>query len=296
MKPKYKLNIDYLKLCYRQPEGLFEAIDNDTNNYIYGDGYNLLVIEKDDTRVLAKVLVPDENGPWSLGTVTLNKGGAFQGKAFFEFDNRALYEVFTYANRRPCNYIGCLEYITDDLGLEYNNLTKMDIALDTNVNVMARMKKRIRNHEELDMFLCRHRVRNADEKLDGYGEYYASTRKRLMRTPEIIISQARDDGTRLKVYDKTRELKESRPDKSARYHIWLGDDWSPEKDRIFRVEVSIRNEDQKDIWAKYADGASDMPFLQEIQDEDWLKRYFVEGLESLLYFRDKTTGERVAAF
>ncbi|MBO5630246.1 MAG: hypothetical protein J5965_14360 [Aeriscardovia sp.] len=300
MKTKYKLNVDYLKLCYRQPEGLYETLVSMEDGYYMGNGYSLKVIERDENHVLMKVIVPDAAGAWSLGTLILNDGAAFKGKAFFEFNNRALYEVCTRDGKRPVNCIGLMDYIADDLGLELNNCTKVDIALDTNVNVLAKMKKLIRNHQKLDMYLCRHKVQDADTKLEGYGEYYASTRKRLIRHPEIIISQAKDEGTRLKVYEKTRELTESRPDKKERYFNWLGKEWNAEKDRIFRVEVSLRNEDIKTIHQKYADTFTDyrrnFSFLEEMQEEKWLQYYFIEGLESLLYFRDKTTQEEVAAF
>lgn len=300
MKAKYTLNVDYLKLCYRQSDGLFETLASLEDGYYMSDGYSLKVIEQDETHVLMKVIVPDAAGAWSLGTLLLNDGAAFKGKAFFEFDNRALYEVCTRDGQKPVNCIGLMEYIAEDLGLEFNNCTKVDIALDTNVNVLAKMRKRIRNYQELDMYLCRRKIADADAKLDGYGEYYASTRKRLIRHPEIIISQAKDEGTRLKVYEKTRELVESRPDKKDRYFNWLGKEWDAGKDRIYRVEVSLRNEDVKTIHSKYADAIPDyrrdMTFLQEIQEEVWLKYYFIEGLESLIYFRDKTTQEKVGAF
>lgn len=301
MRFKSVILIDYLKLCYRQPEGLFEELTSPKGSIIPRDCYDLLIIECDEQRILAKVLIPAMGEPWSLGTLTLNNGSAFRGRAFFEFENRSLYEVLNWLpDQKPASFIGLIEFVADDLGLEYNNCTRIDIALDTNLNVLARIRKRIRNVKELDLFLCRHKVTDPDTKLDGYGEYYASTRKRLLKRPEIIIGQAKDEGTRLKVYDKSRELQESRPDKAARYFNWLGAGWSADKDHIFRVEVSIRNEDLKDMWAKLSKDLRpeewDMPFLLQIQTERILAWYFCEGLESLIYFRNKETGEKEAAF
>lgn len=301
MKIKTEFNIDYLKLCYRQPEGLFEEIASTDGNIVHRDCYDLLIINRDEQRILTKVLVPDCGGPMTLGTLTLNRGNAFDDKAFIEFENRALYEVLSWIpGQRPSNLIGLMEYVADDLGLEFNNCTRIDIALDTTLNVLARMRKRIRNDDELDMFLCRHKVTDPDMKLDGYGEYYASTRRRLLKRPEIIISQAKDEGTRLKIYDKSRELQESRPDKIARYFNWLGEGWNQETDHIFRVEVTIKNEDLKGMCEKYSKRlrpeAAAAPFLSQVQSEDWLAWHFFEGLESLIYFRDKETGKKVDAF
>lgn len=300
MKNKCTLNIDYLKLCYRQPDGLFENFASIQGELVCRDGYDLLMIQRDEERILAKVLVRNAGEQWSLGTLTLNNGAAFAGKAFFEYDNRALYEVVSrLPQQRPSNCISLMDYVADDLGLAYNNCTRIDIALDTTINVLARLRKRIRNVEELDMYLNRHKVTDPDNKLDGYGEYYASTRRRLLRRPEIIVGQLKNDGTRLKIYDKSRELQESRPDKAERYYSWLGKEWK-EKDHIFRVEVSIRNEDLKDMWQKIRKRASaeeqDMPFLFQIQSDKWLASYFFEGLDSLIYFRRRETGEKVEAF
>lgn len=301
MKVKSEVNIDYLKLCYRQPEGLFQEIASTQGNMVFRFCYDLLIIDRDEQRILAKVLIPDEGGPWSLGTLTLNNGNSFNGRAFFEFDNRALYEVLSWLpGQRPTNFIGLIDYVADDLGLVYNNCTRIDIALDTNVNILTRLRKRIRNVDELDMYLCRHKVNGPDIKLDGYGEYYASTRRRLLKRPEIIIGQAKEEGTKLKIYDKSRELQESRPDKTERYFAWLGKDWNRDKDHIFRVEVSIRNEDLKVMWQKMSrllrPEEMDMPFLSQIQTEKLLAWYFFDGLDSLIYFRNTKTGEKVEAF
>lgn len=301
MKEKSEFNIDYLKLCYRQPEGLFQEIASTDGNLVYRFNYDLLIIERDEQRILAKVLIPAMGEPWALGTLTLNHGGAFGDRAFFEFHNRSLYEVLSWQpGQRPSNLIGLMEHVAEDLGLEFNNCTRIDIALDTTINVLARLRKRIRNAEELDMYLCRHKVTDPDAKLDGYGEFYASTRKHLLKRPEIIIGQAKEDGTRLKIYDKSRELQESRPDKTARYFDWLGEGWDQSKDHIFRVEVTIRNEDLKDMWPKFCKQLRveelDMPFLTQVQSGKWLVWHFFEGLDSLIYFRDKETGQKVEAF
>ena len=299
MKQKSKLNIDYLKLCYRQPDGLFETIAETAGDIYHGDGYELLITERDITILRAEVLIQHDEEMMSLGTLLLNNGSKFKGKAFFEYCNRAFYDI-SLASPDKGNYIPFFDFIATDLGLEYNNCTRVDIALDTNINVLARVKKNIRNHQGLDMYLCRHVVTDADEKMQGYGEYYASTRKRLIKNPEIIIEQAKDEGTRLKIYDKSRELVEHRGDKADRYYNWLGEDWDREKDHIYRVEVSIRNEDLKDIYCKcrnrFIPEMQDLPFWLQMTNEKWMTTYFYEGLSSLLYFRDRETGERVEAF
>ena len=299
MKAKSKLNVDYLKLCYRQPEGVFETISGTDGDIFYGDGYELLIKERDTNVLCAEVHIQHDSKLMTLGTLLLNNGSKFKGKAFFEYSNRAFYEIAQMTPEKS-NYIPYFDYIANDLGLEYNNCTRVDIALDTNINVLARVKKRIRNYEALDMYLCRHRVEDADEKIMGYGEFYASTRKRLIKHPEIIIEQAKDEGTRMKIYDKTRELVENRADKADRYYKWLGEEWNRGKDHIYRVEVSIRNEDLKDIYnkchVKFSPEKQDLPFWLQVTDEEWLETYFYEGLSSLIYFRDLQTGERVEAF
>lgn len=301
MKTKTNLSIDYLKLCFRQPEGLFQEIASTRESIVPRLDYDLLIIDRDEQRIIMKVLIPDTSGQWSLGTLTLNNGNTFYGKAFFEYNNRALYEVFSWLpGQGPSNYITLMDCIAEDLGLQYNNCTRIDIALDTTVNAVERIKKRKRDVDNLDMFLCRHKVTDPDLRLDDYGEFFGATRRRLLKHPEIIIKQSKQEGTRLKVYDKTRELLESRPDKIERYYSWLGDGWDQDKDHIFRVEVSIRNEDLKEMWKKLSKQlhpeALDMPFLTQIQTENLLAWYFYEGLDSLIYFRDRETGEKVEPF
>lgn len=102
MKEKSEFNIDYLKLCYRQPEGLFQEIASTDGNLVYRFNYDLLIIERNEQRILAKVLIPAMGESWALGTLTLNHGGAFGDRAFFEFHNRSLYEVLSWQpGQRP---------------------------------------------------------------------------------------------------------------------------------------------------------------------------------------------------
>ncbi len=300
MKPKYKLNVDYLKLCYRQPVEVFETIASTDGDIFYGDGYDLLIKERDAATIRAEVQILNNGEMMPLGKLLLNNGNTFSGKAFFEYTNWALYDKFSVVGNETHNYLPMFDYVADDLGLKYNNTTRVDLALDTNINVITRIRRNIRNCEGLDMFLCRRKVDDEDKKIEGYGEFYASTRRRLLRTPELIIRQAKEEGTRLKVYDKSRELAESRPDKADRYFTWLGDDWNRKKDHIYRVEVSIRNEDLRTIHAecrkKYNDELKDLPFPCEVLNDRWKWCYFLNGLESLIYFRDKQSGKMVSPF
>ena len=58
MKNKYEFNIDYLKICYRQPKGLFQKIAAAEGDIIYRFDYDLKIIERDKERIMDHAQTP----------------------------------------------------------------------------------------------------------------------------------------------------------------------------------------------------------------------------------------------
>ena len=118
------------------------------------------------------------------------------------------------------------------LGLAFNNITEIEVALDTETNIIYRLRKLIKDVENYDMYLNGRKVEEGT-LLCNYGEYYERSREKLSRCPTLYFKQSKDTDMALKVYDKAKELEERSPGKASRYHNWIG--WS-DTNRIYRAE------------------------------------------------------------
>lgn len=87
-------NIDTLKLCFRQPKGLFDWIaDTKADTIIPRDGYYLYIIcaedEEKPNSITCNVVTDDGT---LIGSITFNsQSSRYSGLCFFRFDNKALY-------------------------------------------------------------------------------------------------------------------------------------------------------------------------------------------------------------
>lgn len=270
-KIKHSVNLDKLRLCYRQPdhfiEGLLEKVNGDTIDY--GDfSMKFIELENEDGRIRQLqtiVLLPDGDNYIQLGKLTIYNTAKYEGKCFFTAENRALYhKTGSTLDGRKVNLISYLPYVTDTLGLQFNNFTEVEIALDTNINIIKVIRQFISNSEEYDMFLNGNKIKDEKRHLRHYVEPFGRTRKRLDRYPTINIKQPVVSGIplHLTVYDKTLEMEEESKAKKEYIEPW--NDFGKEK--IFRLEVTLPSEDYRQ-WLRYLQSGNS-PYPEEWGNPD----------------------------
>lgn len=249
-------NIDKVKICLIQPEGFFDGLyeevskTEDGNTVKCYDGFSLVfksdnsVNDKDITAKLFTI----EDEPFELGMFTFNKSAKYGSKCFFSFSSKALYTTSSYVYEgngvfNQYNYFSYPFYAFDCLGLEFNNVSSLEIACDTDATVINKIQYAVSHPEAFDMILLWKKVKSPDEILDGFWEYYQRSRRRKATRPTLYIHSnlyEAGNGKGLKVYDKARELAQSRPDKEV-----LTRAWNDMQDGIQRMEISVENKQFK---------------------------------------------------
>lgn len=198
-------------------------------------------IENNEDTIVCSVLLDEANQTEQilLGSLVLNNTHKYLGKAFFEFENSALYTVEGIdAGGNKYSKIMNLYYVAEVLGMELNNVTQVDLALDSNINFIRKLTQAIKSYETLDMYLNGKRIIDPNEKLPEYGVFHGASRKHLESLPTLYLSQAKKEiGLSMRVYDKTKELSEQSSYKKHRFTQWLG--WTSPK--IYRVEITLHN-------------------------------------------------------
>ncbi len=290
--------IDKLKVCYIQPQHLFEELVNRSgvneseDNYVDCGNFLLKLIDKVGkdghyTQLDFAVIIPADSY-CKLGTFIFTNSGKYDGLCFFTFENLALYSVFSRTTQSN-NYQGLLFYIADTLGLTYNNITQVDIALDTTKNYIRHLRSYIHDFKRFEMFLNGKIVKDENATLENYGEYYSRSRLSMSRQPTLYFGQSKDIGLKMRVYNKSVELIEQSKQKAERYSEFVA---FTTDSPIYRVEVVIKNNDIKAFHAIWKEqfGADDAEnILALLMNEKFNSAMWKWATDRLVYFRDKTT-------
>ena len=244
-------NIDKVRICLQQPVNLYDnlyiayhiclrwLIDYDGFFLAFGGDDNV-----NDKDITAKLFLKDEPSV-ELGTFTFNKSKKYGGKCFFSYATKSLYEAANYVYEGKGRGFTKYNYFTypflafEQLGLIFNNVTSIEIACDTEASIISRIQYAVGKPDVFDMILLWKKVKSPEEILDGYWEYYQRSRLKKAPRPSLYIHPAKyqaGNNCTLKVYDKARELAQSRKDKEVLTRAWNGMD-----DKIQRMEISVEN-------------------------------------------------------
>ena len=300
----WAVNVDKLRVCFTMPENLYGYLnehytrrDELTDARILDeDTFSLLFIEEDEVKMTAVLNVRDVEGYYRLGTFTFSNSAKYAGKAFFSFENSALYRIYLkFPNEEPKNHICDLQYVADFYGMEFNNVTELELAFDSTFNYISKVRKMIKAVDTYDLYLNGKKVKD-DETLDGYGEYYTRSRVKMSKLPTLYFSQAKDTDMKMRVYDKARELDENSPNKAERLKEWLGWDTI---DTLYRVEVVMHNTNVREFVERYGERlypecGEHSNVLNLLGMSDFRLAMFLDSVDRLIYFRNKKTREKIS--
>lgn len=300
----WAVNVDKLRVCYNMPDGLYEYLRDYHTRYddltksriLEEEDFSLVFIEEGETKMSAVLNVRDVDGYFRLGTFTFNNSAKYEDKAFFAFENGALYRVYTrVSNGEPTNHICDLLYVADYYGMTFNNVTELELAFDATYNYISKARRLIKDVENYDLYLNSRRVTD-NETLDEYGEYYTRSRVKMSKLPTLYFSQAKDTDMKMRIYDKAKELNESSPQKIERLRTWLG--WEG-INTLFRVEVVMHNTNVREFIERYGEKmysefGEHSNVLNLLCMSEFRTAMFLDSADRLIYFRDKRTKEKIS--
>ena len=264
-RKQVKFRIDKLKICYKQPPTLYKEVAPMQGKTIDKGYFKLFVYEADDQHAFANIVV----GHQELGILTLNNSKQCEGLCFFKFSNKALYTD------------GCInqwETIANTLGLALNNITELEIACDSSINIHAKVRKAIKHHELYDMFVNGRKVHEYNRKIEGYLEHVPRSRQRMLyNLSTIYISQKKQDGPVLRVYNKSEEIQDNNHEKD-----YIVEDF---KQIVYRTEIRLKSNSIKEFLKYYV--SDETSVLAMVLSEHFLSSAWSFFADRLLFFRDK---------
>lgn len=288
-KLRNNFNIDLLRICYKQPEGFFEFLaETQPNSKIPRDGYYLFVVGDDDVEsqksVVCNVVADDGT---EIGTLVANSYNSKYGQlCFLSLCNKSLYDAISCdPNGNKGSMVHCLDFVIDDLGLQFVSVTELHIAMDTNYNVPAKIIRYKHDCSHYDMIVNRKRVEGNKEKIRGYKEVCQSSRKRR-ENPTIYIEQKKEYAPQLCLYNKTIEIKEA----SGKQYVTDWNDFGNQT--IYRSELRLRWDYIKEYFE--GKGIHGYDIFLAILRRDVLEQMFEHFSTRLIYFRNKHTDEVIS--
>ena len=301
---KWAVNIDKLRVCFNMPEHLYEYLHDHYSRYneldktriLDEDDFNLVFINEDETTMSAVLNVRDIEGYYRLGTFTFSNSAKYEGKAFFAFENSALYRIYAkIPSVAPQNHICDLLYVANYYGMTFNNVTELELAFDSTYNYIRTARNWIKDTENFDLYINGKKVKGA-ELLAGYGEYYARNRSKLSATPTLYFSQKKDTDMKMRVYDKSKELEENSPQKAEQVKEWFGwDDMS----QLYRIEVVLHNTNVRDFFDRCREQLPDEwteynNVLNLLCVPEFRLAMFLDSADRLIYFKHRRTRKKVS--
>ncbi len=228
---KHRLNLDKLTLCYIAPKEVVDDLEN-TKEWIC-DGFRIDKLDNIETNneVYLKISILEPNMEIKYKEYAIIKiGNKFEKEedekryVWIMIDNKIFYGYSKYSNDLSYIY-----YIADFLRLEFNNITEIHIALNSNINWFVKVKRAIRNLSLIPIILNKKYI-NEKEIIDKILYLHTADRKRY-RTDTMIIKNAEKD-MEIDLYDKTNEIIETNKE-------YIKDDFGGNT-RIFRNEVRLK--------------------------------------------------------
>lgn len=284
-----KIGVDWLTISYLYDKALFERIWNELDDMVwwgeeYQDNFYTYRIKDESSEdmlmvnIVLRLGVGDSNDRL-LGTLTLHNTKKYEGRAFFAIENKALYtDMLCYVH-----------YVEHVLGLVFNNITRLDIAMTSTYDYITAILKSVRNYDGLAMIYNRRKVVNPDETLKNFIEIFPQSRRKRLKPPTLVFGHKKKQGTQVRVYDKARELRENSPEKIGYFNEWLGFDY----EKLYRVEITLTNVEVRDICAKSSELLAEWEHSGNIINLLMLPKFltfaFCEGLSGVLHFKDKRT-------
>lgn len=221
--------IDKLTLCYRivDSAALSELIlnkDEDRPTEIRFDdsfsmhltkkkgfksAFNIIYADIDDTGSIQSNAVPQMKN-YLFGVIKFGQlnddenigvDNLIHKKVWLDIENSSFY--FRYNHK--ANKLVYLDYITKELGLELNNVTHLDIALDSQINFARSVKDLIRC-KELTPIVVNKAYEDRSKLIPHIQFIYSTTPDRLLNY-SIYIQQKGSDNISVKCYNKNIELE-----------------------------------------------------------------------------------------
>ncbi len=267
VKIKKNLSIDKLEITYQATQQVRDALaaieDRKVINEITVVRVEKPMLYQNEFLLFGKDYNEEQGvferqiGVLYFGSVNMNRQ-----YIYINYHNAALYDTYLLASRF---------YVEEALGLDFLRVSKIDLALDLNINVVRRIN-RIYRDEALSLVILNKCYKSMDETVNEVLHIAKGSRKAPMKNRSFYIENKNKSLT-MRCYNKSEEQKESRKDYIPNVSGKLP---------MYRLEVSLAN--HKTIVKTLAQlgVTNEEEVYSKLQDKDFLFSLFLTTLNRLI--------------
>ena len=237
-KVKFRTNADALKLCIKCNCG--ELFNHLTTNDDYSFDGGIVKVNKRYgfneaplSEIQARVLIDGIDYQFAELRLSNNKYSPF---SFMTVNNKVFYDPFTTSFGSGVNervsMLSLIDELLPRLGLELYQTSSVDVCLDCNFSALTRIKRAIRDVDNLVMYINGRHVNDTDPT-PRY--LFPANRFKLLGKPTLYLKST--SGLALRVYDKGRELNDASPEKNEYTRNWSNINDTP----YHRLELTIKS-------------------------------------------------------
>lgn len=266
-KINYNISLDKLEITYQASQQVRDALATIKESKVINE-ITIVRVEKPQHYQHEFLLFGKdysvERGEYirAIGVLFFGSLNENRQHIYISYNNAALYDTFMLAARF---------YVEAALGLEYYRVSKLDIALDLNRNVITRFYRLYRD-ETYSLVILNKRYNELDESVKEVLHISTGTRKRPFMNRSFYIEN-KDKSLALRCYNKSVELSESEKEYIPNVSGKLP---------MYRLEVSLAN--HKNIAKSLSQlGIYDADEVYcKLQNEDFLFSLFLTTLNRLV--------------
>lgn len=266
MKHNFKINLDKLEFTYSASNELKEYISN--NDVIMFDEIKLI---RQESRMYANEYAiwgcdyKQDKGIYNrlIGFLYYGSHNPNRQNIYISYLNECLYDNYMLASRF---------YVEEVVGLEFICISKIDIAIDFNFNIINRLYKLYKD-SNYSLIVNRKKIENLNSTVKDVVHIAGNnSRKQPFANPTFCIHND-NNSLSLKAYNKTNEINQS----SNKQYIIDNVGFN----RLYRLEVSCANHK---VIKKSLDmiNLTDEELYSKLQDENTLISLFMNVLERLI--------------
>lgn len=221
----YSINIDRLEITYLATQEQKDYLANKEHNEFFFDGITLRRCEcrnyENEFAIISTDLDKErESYERCIGHLHFGTPNPNRQNVYVLYENDALYNKMWLASRF---------YIEEALGLEFKQISKLDIATDFNFNISRRFYQVYKNGN-LDLIINGKKTHGLNTKVRDVVHITGNTtRKRPLANPTPVVKNA-DGSLALRAYNKGEEIDET----SGKEYVRDATGFS----RLWRLEVS----------------------------------------------------------
>lgn len=224
---RYAINIDRLEITYLASDELKKYLSNKERSEFCFDGITLRRCECRNYENEFAIITTDLDKERDIyerciGHLHFGSPNPNRQNVYVLYENDALYNKMWLAVRF---------YIEEALGLEFKQISKLDIATDFNFNIIRRFYQ-VYKDGNLDLIINGKKIHGLNTKVRDVVHITGNTtRKRPFANPTPVVKNA-DGSLTLRAYNKDNEIDET----SGKEYIRDATGFS----RLWRLEVSCK--------------------------------------------------------